>query len=216
MTNACVVLDLPYFYIIGGRTITGLTYDFWQYDFTDNQFYLIRLTDVYTDISLFKHTCSLSIEDGKKYIYVLFGSQSLDDNPYCGITKFDIDDLTNVTIKIISTHVTEFTCRTESALLFFGGVLYVYGGQSFGKYVFDDAFIISVNPYDEMELYYFFDIPLYSFTYAQFSNFFIFFSGLETAYFPQIKPSSSMIIENAIKLNDSICFSGFHYNESLN
>lgn len=130
--------------------------------------------------------------------------------------KFDIDDLTNVTIKIISTHVTEFTCRTESALLFFGGVLYVYGGQSFGKYAFDDAFIISVNPYDEMESYKFFDIPLYSFAYAQFSDYFILYSGLEIAYFPQIKPSNGMIIEYAMKLNDSICGNGFVYNKTLN
>ena len=66
LTNACVVLDLPYFYIIGGRTITGLTYDFWQYNFTDNQFYLRRSTDVHTDILLFKHSCSLSIENDNK------------------------------------------------------------------------------------------------------------------------------------------------------
>ena len=195
MTNACVVLDLPYFYIIGGRTVTGLTYDFWQYNFTDNQFYLRRSTDVHTDTPLFKHTCFLSIKDDNKYVYVFFGSQSIDDNPYCGITRFNITDLTQVTTEIISTSVSDFPCRTESALAFFGGVLFGFGGQSLTKNTFNDIFYISFyQKYQENSYSDLLNEPLYSSAFTQFGNSFIFFSGLNTAYFPKIKPSTNEII----------------------
>ena len=215
LTNACVVLDLPYFYIIGGRTVTGLTYDFWQYNFTDNQFYLRRSTDVHTDTPLFKHSCYLSIKDDNKYVYVFFGSQSIDDNPYCGITRFNITDLTQVTTKTISTYVTEFTCRTESAFAFFQGALYGFGGQSFGKYVFNDVFIVSLDPYEEWSLYISLSEPLYSSAFTQLGDYFTFYSGLNNAYFPQIKPSNSLYSFYFI-YSLKFCGSGFVYNESLN
>ena len=210
MTNACVVVDLPYFYIIGGRTITGLTYDFWQYNFTDNQFYLRRSTDLDQDIPLYKHTCSLSIENDKKYVYVFFGSQFINDNPYCGITRFDITDLTNVTTEIISTNVTSFACRTESALGFFGGRLYGFGGQSFNKYIFNDIFIISLNPYQEILTHDSIDSTLYSSACAQFGNTFTFYSGLMYPYYPKIKPSSSIFSYFLENLNGN-CGNGFLY-----
>ena len=53
---------------------------------------------------------------------MFFGSRSINDNPYCGITRFDIIDLTQVTTKKISTNVTSFACRTESALTFLENV----------------------------------------------------------------------------------------------
>ena len=220
MTNACVVLDLPYFYIIGGRTITGLTYDFWQYNFTNNQFYLRRSTDLNTDIPLFKHTCFLSIENDNKYVYVFFGSQSIDDNPYCGITRFNITDLTQVTTEIISTSVTEFTCRTESGTTFFGGYLFGFGGQSFAKNVFYDLFMISIDSYEETVLaenfyknypdYY---QPIYSSAFAQYGEFFFTFSGLNTAYFPQIKPLNTINLYS-FQIKGQICGNGFLYNNA--
>ena len=214
MTNACVVLDLPYFYIIGGRTITGLTYDFWQYNFTDNQFYLRRSTDVHTDTPLFKHSCFLSIKDDNKYVYVFFGSQSIDDNPYCGITKFDIQDLTQVTTEIISTSVSDFPCRTESALAFFGGALFVFGGQSFTKYIFEDAFMIHFDSlYREDYSFSNLNEPLYSSAFTQFGDKFFFFSGLNTAYFPQIKPSNS-IYSYSLEPSITSCGFGFIFNET--
>ena len=212
LINTCIVVDLPYFYIIGGRSVTGLTFDFWQYSFTNNEFYLLRPTQK-TDIPLSKHTCALSIEKNIKYIYVSFGSKSIDDNPYCGITRFNLADLNNVRVEIITTKVKSFTCRTDSVLAFLGGYLFGFGGQSFSKKAFNDVFIISLKSHEEEYYDEILDKPLYNSAYTLFGNKIFFYSGLNNAYYPQIKPSNNIYSFNFTTENDR-CGNGFIYNET--
>ena len=215
MRDTCVVVDLPYFYLIGGRTVTGLNFDFWQYSFTENQFYLLRPTNYTTDTPLSKHSCYIYNINNRKYIYVFFGSQSINDCPYCGISRFDITNLNNITLEIISKNVTNFACRSDSAVAFFGGYLFGFGGQSFGKYIFKDSYILNIDPYEEYSNSSgYLSNPLYRSANSQFGEYIFLYSGLNYAYYPGIVPSDTIY---SFKLNspNHFCGNGFSYNETL-
>lgn len=70
MTQTCVVLNNPNFYIIGGRTESGLNFDIWEVNIQNSMFTKLNYTG---DKGVFKHGCDLKVDSaGKKILYTFF------------------------------------------------------------------------------------------------------------------------------------------------
>ena len=131
ITCTCVMLDLPRFYYVGGRTERELTLAIWEFDLTDSEFTLIHQYDSSRDLALEKHNCALRLEGSALSIYTFFGSQTLFDQPFCGIMRFNLSQ-TPVESEILTNYTEGLPCLTDYAFsILYDGFYLFAGGQKY-------------------------------------------------------------------------------------
>lgn len=174
LTEACVILNFPYFYLIGGRTYGKVSADMWVYDFSSNVFTLISQNKT-EKIPLFNHGCVLSTENNTVLITTFLGSTSLDFTSACQINKYQIQNTTAIRISQFSNFV--HTCRTSSAYTLFNDTLFIVGGQAFQEVAFSDVWSININDYSEADTEIALSSPIYSTAFASLGHKLLTFSG---------------------------------------
>ncbi|OMJ65586.1 hypothetical protein SteCoe_37953 [Stentor coeruleus] len=119
--GACGILSFPKFYILGGKTYSGVSDEIWEYDFITNLY--TKLRNSY--LRFYGGQCQLL----KDTIYVL-GAK---DESYLGFENVPFYNLINNTwASIFFRSFTSFFC--EGVAVVFPGYMIEYGGQLSNKY----------------------------------------------------------------------------------
>ena len=213
ITETCVMLDLPYFYYVGGRTLNNLTLDLWKYDISSNNFTLLYKT-LTNDIPISNHGCYLEKNNtsGEIFIYTFFGSQTSNSDPYCGINKFTITDDGNVSLIQVIQNTINITCRTNSGYMYFNGSLFIIGGQSYMKEAFSDVWRIDVSPYNEVNVMNL-NQPVYSSAISAQGKRISIFSGFSSYILSKNAASIDSVYSfELIPSSNEYCGSGLYYN----
>ena len=143
ITETCVILDMPVFYMVGGRTFGNFTLDIWQYNITSAIFTRLYATQD-EDIPIFRHGCQLRNNiNGQLMLYTFFGSKDDSDDPYCAINAFSFADLDAV--ELVSVYTPDIPCRTSNAYFAVNDMLLILGGQAYQKISFGDVWEIYVD-----------------------------------------------------------------------
>lgn len=201
ISDSCAMLDLPYFYFVGGRKPTDLTYSLWRFDFSSFDYKRLYLKND-SDVPIFQHGCSLQKNGNTTEIYTIWGFKNFNDVPYCSIRKFDVSDPKPITIV---ENTTKIRCRAAAAYKMIGDTILIAGGQNFGIGTFNDVWKINLEPYSET---YIGTMPIGTFYSASIflNNTFSIFSGYSMFGLSDDGPSSDTFqqieIDNIPEISD--------------
>lgn len=146
LISSCIVIDLPYVYLIGGKEQYQLTLNLWIFNintFTFTQIYKYKPNSAYPGI--FKHSCSGELVGKDFLIYTYLGSKNIVDEPFCGIYRFNLSS-NPVTPHIVLSNTLDMPCRTDAAFADLGdGLVLFAGGQRFKQNSFTDIWAMNVT-----------------------------------------------------------------------
>ena len=144
---SCTILDIPYFYLIGGESNEFLSSDIWRFNLAENIFEKAKVKNDFPAVS--RHGCFIDRE--KQKIYSLFGSKSLDNEPSQDIRSCDISKFPNVTcIKIIFKD--PLAGRSNFGYTYIDSTLFIAGGQEYFVKSYADVWAVSFENFTTYKL----------------------------------------------------------------
>ncbi|OMJ72555.1 hypothetical protein SteCoe_28970 [Stentor coeruleus] len=146
LISSCIVIDLPFVYLIGGKEQYQITLNLWMFNintFTFTQIFKYKPNPVYPGI--FKHSCSGELVGKDFLIYTYLGSRNIVDEPFCGIYRFNLSAKI-VTPEIVLRNTLDMPCRTDAAFADLGdGLVLFAGGQRFKENSFTDIWAMNIT-----------------------------------------------------------------------
>ena len=121
---SCVVLDIPYFYLIGGESTDFLSSEIWRYHLSENIFEKASIH--FKSIS--RHGCH--IDRIQKSILIFFGSQNLENEPNQEIFNISMFDFKNISSTAII-FKNKIAGRSNFGYSVINSVLFIAGGQEY-------------------------------------------------------------------------------------
>ena len=142
---SCVVLNIPYFYLIGGESNDFISSEIWRYDLSENIFEKAK-PDL---ISISRHGCYLNRDHDSFYIF--FGSKSLDNEPSQEIFNISIINFPNITSKILK-FKDPIPGRSNFGYSVLNSVLFIAGGQEYFSKSYKDIWAIDLTKLTTLRL----------------------------------------------------------------
>ncbi|OMJ90095.1 hypothetical protein SteCoe_7580 [Stentor coeruleus] len=210
LTRSCAMFDLPKFYFLGGKSLSGSNFDLWEYDLSTNKLTnLIKSNTLYTGTH--GHACQLIKEKNQSFIYSFYGLKNDMNDLFCGIRRINITDKNNIIVDIIKEKPDKMQCRGNFAFSYNGMSMLIIGGEVFPDFVMKDIWMINfTDTYGEkMEssLY----ETLSGSSMLAFSDQVFVFSGYHDGSFSVNSDLSSSLYLTSIKGNQNC---GFGYNKT--
>ena len=143
---SCVILDIPYFYLIGGESNDFLSSEIWRYDLSENTFQKAKPNL----IAISRHGCYLNRDQNS--IYIFFGSQSLDNEPSQEILKINITNFPNISSQILKLK-DPIPGRSNFGYSVIESILFIAGGQEYFSKSYKDIWAIDLDTLTTSRLY---------------------------------------------------------------
>ena len=140
LAHSCAILDIPYFYIIGGESSDYLSQDIWRYDMSENVFVKAQFNEKIPQIS--RHGCYL--DRSKKSIYIIFGSLNFDNKPSQEIRRINITNFPYVSSTLI-TFSDPVPGRSNFGYSVINSTIFVAGGQEYFSKSYKDVWAIDIQ-----------------------------------------------------------------------
>ena len=203
LAYSCALLDIPYFYIIGGESSEYLSQDIWRYDLSENVFLKAELNQEIPKIS--RHGCY--IDKSEKAIYIIFGSLDLDNKPSQEIRRIDITDFPQVSSTVIS-FSNPVPGRSNFGYSVINSTIFLAGGQEYFSKSYKDIWAIDIKNMQTFQLtqttktgekVFEFDTGLHSMSFGTVAGQFILYSGTQSngELFEQ-ESSNSIYVVNVV------------------
>ena len=222
LAYSCAILDIPYFYIVGGESFISLSSEIWRYDISQNIFEKALMENEISGIT--RHGCFLT--EDKKLLYIVFGSKGLDNEPSQDIIKCTIDEFPYVGCSTVKFN-NPVPGRSSFAYSYLDNTLFIVGGQEYYSRSFGDIWTIDLVTLETNEIGYLYisdyyynliNKTLHSTNFATIQGMLITFSGVEGN--GELFESYSSTIINSISIfndqNNKTCGLGNYLNFSIN
>ncbi|OMJ80936.1 hypothetical protein SteCoe_18697 [Stentor coeruleus] len=152
LMGACLLINSPNIFIIGGKEEYRVTLNIWKLDITTLTFTLFYNYESYPYAGIYKHSCSYSIKNNNLMLYTYLGSINAVDTPFCGIYEFNTSQ-TPLIPHLLTSKTIKMPCRVEPAFAdLTDGLVLFAGGQRNQLEIFSDIWIINLNTLEEIQI----------------------------------------------------------------
>lgn len=215
LMGACLLIDSPNIFIIGGKEEYRVTLNIWKLDITTVTYTLFYDYDLYPYQGIYKHSCSYTVDIYKNLIlYTYLGSINAVDTPFCGIYKFNTSQ-TPLVPSLITSKTIKMPCRVEAAFadLTEGLVLFA-GGQRNQLEIFSDAWVVNLITLEEIQINNL-QSPVYSSAFAYINSTLYLYSGITTDGISSASSSNNywqkILLEKTYLGENITCGPGMYY-----
>jgi hypothetical protein len=133
----CIALDLPFFYLFGGKASDGISSTLWKFDFESFTYSIVKSNSKLE--AGFNQYCEL-VNDEKKSLFIAFGTGAL-DKPLGNVTSFDFGSNKWTTLF----EATEEISRSDSVIFHSNNELFILGGQSWSSFLYKNILKVDLG-----------------------------------------------------------------------